>query len=212
MVDSGATHHMTPHRSDFITWTPTKGVVSLGGHTEIQQIGSGTVEIRPSGGDKIVHLHDVMHVPDADSRYFSVSALMQKGGQITFKDKKPVISVRGQKIAEGYQEGNLFWIDTSNNALYAISGAPTFIDLWHARMGHMFNNAFKCYTKSVKGITLDSTKDQDLSPCPGCELGKQTRSSFLGSSKHSDWRLQIIQYIRISQVRCSRAQYNAPST
>src|SRR5260221_2814354 len=35
MVDSGATHHMTLHRSDFITWTPTKGVVSLRGHTEI---------------------------------------------------------------------------------------------------------------------------------------------------------------------------------
>src|SRR6266849_6448956 len=98
MVDSSAMHHMTPHRSDFITWTPTKGVVSLGGHAEIQQIRSGTVENCPSGGDKIVHLHDVMHVPDADSCYFSVSALMQKGGQITFKDKKLVISVRGQKI------------------------------------------------------------------------------------------------------------------
>src|SRR6266849_8006442 len=98
MVDSSATHHMTPHQSDFITWTPTKGVVSLRGHTEIQQIGSGSIEIHPSGGDKIVHLHNVMHVPDADSCYFSVSTLMQKGGQITFKDKKLVISVRGQKI------------------------------------------------------------------------------------------------------------------
>ena len=191
MVDSGATHHMTPHRSDFISWTPTKGVVSLGGHAEIQQIGSGTVAIRPSGGDKIVHLHDVMHVPDADSRYFSVSALMQKGGQITFKDKKLLISVRGQKIAEGYQEGNLFWINTSNIALHAIT-APTPIELWHARMGHMSYNALKRYSQSVKGITLDPSKDQDLTPCPGCELGKQTRSSFLGSSKRSDRRLRII--------------------
>src|SRR5260370_37804525 len=141
MVDSSATHHMTPHRSDFISWTSTKGVVSLGGHAEIQQIGSGTIEIHPSRGDKIVHLHDVMHVPNADSRYFSVSTLMQKGGQITFKDKKLVISVQGQKIAEGYQEGNLFWIDTSNNALHVITGAPTSIDLWHTHMGHMSYNA-----------------------------------------------------------------------
>jgi hypothetical protein len=76
MVDSGATHHMTPHRSDFISWTLAKGAVSLGGHAEIKQIGSGTAAIHPSGGDKIIHLHDVMHVPDADGRYFSVSALM----------------------------------------------------------------------------------------------------------------------------------------
>ena len=93
MVDSGATHHITPHRSDFISWTPAAGVVSLGGHAEISQIGTGTVVIRPSGGDKIVHLHNVMHVPDAGARYFSVSVLMQKGGQITFKDNILIISI-----------------------------------------------------------------------------------------------------------------------
>ena len=86
MVDSGATHHISPHRSDFISWTPTKGKVSLRGHAEIDQIGTGTVEICPLGGDKIVPLQNVMHVPDAGARYFSVSSLMQKGGQITFKD------------------------------------------------------------------------------------------------------------------------------
>jgi hypothetical protein len=45
MVDSGATHHITPHRSDFIDWTPAKGAVSLGGHAMITQIGTGTVAI-----------------------------------------------------------------------------------------------------------------------------------------------------------------------
>ena len=54
MVDSGATHHISPHRLRLHrSWTPTKGKVSLGGHAEIDQIGTGTVEIRPLGGDKI---------------------------------------------------------------------------------------------------------------------------------------------------------------
>ena len=78
MVDSGATHHITPHRSDFATWAPARGSVSLGGHAEIAQIGTGTVKIRPSGGDRDVHLQDVMHVPDAEACYFSVSALLSK--------------------------------------------------------------------------------------------------------------------------------------
>src|SRR5712691_5707917 len=56
----------------------------------------------------------------------------------------------------------------------------------------MSYNALKRYTESVKGITLNPTKDQDLSPCPGCELSKQMRSSFPGSSKRSDRRLRII--------------------
>ena len=192
MVDSGATHHITPNKSDFITWTPAKGVVSLGGHAQINQIGTGTVAIRPSGSDKIVHLHNVMHVPDAGARYFSVvSALLQKGGQITFKPNKLSISIRGNQIAEGYQEGNLFWIDTSQTAVHAI-GAPIPIDLWHNRMGHMSHNALKRYKDSVKGIDIDSSVDPNQSPCPGCELGKQTRLSFHGSSKRSDRRLRII--------------------
>jgi len=45
MVDSGATHHITLHQSDFFSWTPAQGVVSLGGYAEIDQIGTGTVEI-----------------------------------------------------------------------------------------------------------------------------------------------------------------------
>ena len=192
MVDSGATHHITPHRSDFISWTPAAGVVSLGGHAEISQIGTGTVAIRPSGGDKIVHLHNVMHVPDAGARYFSVSALMQKGGQITFKDNILIISIRGHKIAQGYQEGNLFWIDTSITAIHAIGNAPTPLAIWHQRMGHMSFNALTRYKDSVKGISLDPSADHSTSPCPGCELGKQTRSSFQGSSKRSDRRLQIV--------------------
>jgi hypothetical protein len=93
MVDSSATNHITPHQSDFISWTSAKGTVSLRGHAEIAQIGIGTVSIRPSEGDQIVHLQNVMHVSDAGARYFSVSALMQKGAQILFKNNKLLISL-----------------------------------------------------------------------------------------------------------------------
>ena len=191
MVDSGATHHITPHHSDFITWTLTTGAVSLRGHAEIKQIGIGTVTIRPSGG-KIIHLQNVMHVPDATTRYFSVSKLMDKGGKLLFKDNQPIISLHGWDIAKGYREGNLFWIDTSIAVLNTISYMPAPINLWHERIGHMSHQALKCYKDAVKGITLDPSLNPDDLPCAGCELGKQMRSSFPGSSKRSDHRLQII--------------------
>ena len=191
MVDSGATHHITPHWYDFITWSPAKGVVSLGGHAEISQISIGTVAIWPSRSDKIVHLHNDMHVPDAGTCYFSVSALLKKGGHITFQSSKLLISVWGHQIAKGYQEGNLFWIDSSHTALHAI-GAPTPVDLWHECMGHMSYNALKLHKDAVKGITLDSNHILNTSPCTGCQLGKQVCSSFLRSNKWSDCRLQIV--------------------
>jgi hypothetical protein len=56
MVDSGAMHHITPHQSNFATWAPACGSVSLRGHAEITQIRTGTVQIQPSGGDWDVHL------------------------------------------------------------------------------------------------------------------------------------------------------------
>ena len=71
MVDSGAMHHITLHHSNFIRWSPAQGVVSLGGHAEITQIGTGTVAIHPSRGDKVVHLQNVMHV---DKRYIRQDA------------------------------------------------------------------------------------------------------------------------------------------
>jgi hypothetical protein len=161
MVDSGATHHITPHRSDFIDWHPQDGTVSLREHAEIRQIGSGTVAIRPSGGDKIVHLRNVMHVPDAGARYFSVGAFMLKGGRLVFEDKHISFQLRGKQIAKGYQEGTLFWIDTSNADLHAIADAPTPLQLWHERMGHMSTQALKCYKDSVQGITFDASISQD---------------------------------------------------
>ena len=78
MVDSRATHHITLHRSDFATWALACRSVSLGGHAEITQIRTGIVQIWPSGGDRDIHLQDVMHVPDAEAHYFSVSTLLSK--------------------------------------------------------------------------------------------------------------------------------------
>ncbi len=95
MVDSGAMHHITLHQSDFATWAPARGSVSLGGHAEIAQIGTGTVQIRPSGGDRDVHLQDVIHVSNAEACYFSVSMLLSKGGKIIFEQNGFKIMLRG---------------------------------------------------------------------------------------------------------------------
>jgi hypothetical protein len=59
-------------------------------------------------------------------------------------------------------------------------------------MGHMSNQALKCYKDSVKGITLDPAEVNDNAPCTGCELRKQTQISFPRSSKCSDRQLRII--------------------
>ena len=56
----------------------------------------------------------------------------------------------------------------------------------------MSTQALKRYKDSVKGIALDLSVIDTQSLCPRCELGKQSWSSFLGSSKRLDCRLWII--------------------
>ena len=72
---------------DFASWTTAQGIVSLSGHAEIKQISSGTVVINLTRGDQKVQitLENIMHVPEANMHYFSVSALLHKGGKIIFE-------------------------------------------------------------------------------------------------------------------------------
>ena len=116
---------------------------------------------------------------------------------ITFKDKSFMISIGNTDLMIGYMERRLFWFDASidlSSALHAhVMVAPTDIQIWHHRMGHLSYQALKRYQDSVKGMTFDSLIDHDhSSPCAGCEFGKQARPPFHASSKRSDWQLQII--------------------
>jgi hypothetical protein len=119
MVDSSATHHITPYQLDFTSWAPAKSTISLSGHTEIKQIGSGKVVTKLVGGDQSIQLtlHNVMHVPEAHMCYFSVGALLCKGGRILFKNMGFEISMQDHLVAKGYMEDNLFWFDSTNAAL-----------------------------------------------------------------------------------------------
>jgi hypothetical protein len=67
MVDSGCTHHISPHRSDFSNYTPIARVVDLRGCTQISQVGSGTVKVWTAEGI-LLTLNDVMHVLNAESQ------------------------------------------------------------------------------------------------------------------------------------------------
>ena len=182
MVDSGCTHHISPHRSDFSKYTPVSGIVSIGGRAEIAQIGTGSVPIRTNLGVELM-LENVMHVPDADARYFSVTVLLEKKGRIVFENKGFSVYLQNKTLAKGYIEGRLFWFDAPTIVLHTHARTTTSLEIWHERMGHMSYNALKRYSSAVKGMEIDSLITSDLSPYPGCELGKQMQQPFLVSSK-----------------------------
>ena len=92
MMDSGATHHITPHRSDFSDYTPCRGAVRLGDKSTISQVGVGSVVFTTSQGIPIT-LSNVLHLPEVKTRFISTRALAQKGVEVLFDSGSFKISV-----------------------------------------------------------------------------------------------------------------------
>jgi hypothetical protein len=66
------------------------------------------VSLTPVGRDPNVQLtlQDVLYVPDAAARYFSVSTLLMKGGRISFEGTGFAIHLNDRKLATGYMEAS----------------------------------------------------------------------------------------------------------
>jgi hypothetical protein len=113
MIDSGATHHITPHKSDFSSYSLCTGTVKLGDKLTVSQIGVGTVIFKMSQGTKIT-LSNVLHVPDVKTGFIGVHALTKKGAQVSFDNGSCKIVVNGKIVATGYSQDDLYWIDYTN--------------------------------------------------------------------------------------------------
>jgi len=191
MMDSGATHHITPHRSDFIDYTPIKGTVRLGDKSTTDQTGVGTVVFR-SPQDHKISLSNVLHVPSVRTRFLSTGAIADKNAQILFDHKGFTVTINNQCVATGYREEKLYWVDTPIESLNAHTVA-TSLHTWHQRMGHMSHAALKSHgPTALKGLDLLKSDLATPSVCAGCEMGKSTRKPFHASAKKSEQILQIV--------------------
>ncbi len=110
MMDSGASQHFTPYIEDFTTYTQHRGVeISLGDNSIIKSTGVGSVTIRTNRGYDLI-LSDVLHVPQTHSRILSTSALTLKGTTVGFDHTGFAIRHSERTIADGHQNGSLYWL------------------------------------------------------------------------------------------------------
>ena len=170
-MDSGATHHITPCRSDFKDYSLINGTIHLGDKSTVDQIGVGTVIFKSPQGYKIT-LSNVLHVPAVKTCFMSTRALAQKGASVSFDNRGFKIIHNGHCVAIGYLENNLYWLNAKGNSLNAhIGGVATSLHTWHQHMGHMSHAALKAHGPSaVKGMDLGSSTMDIPTICHGCEL------------------------------------------
>ncbi len=178
-MDSGASQHFTPYIEDFTTYTQHKGVeISLGDNSIIKSTGIGSVTIRTNRGYNLI-LSDVLHVPQTHSHILSTSALTLKGATVGFDHTGFAIRHSERTIADGHQNGSLYWLVGHQVLNAASSTASASLDVWHQRMGHMSKEVLKRYAhEAIKGLNITESPVED-GPCHGCELGKSTCLPFL---------------------------------
>src|SRR5712672_1892326 len=192
MLDSGATHHIMPHISDFISYSKIKGIVHLGDKSTVDQAGIGSVTIKSPEGYTIM-LSDVLHVPSVNTRFITISTLEDKGAEVIFAKGKAKILISGKMIASGVRDRKLYWLSAApiSNLNHA-ERRSTSIHIWHQRMGHMSHSALRAHgPKALKGLDID---ESTIAPpvCHGCELGKSTHQPFPGSAKKACRILEIV--------------------
>src|SRR6267142_485049 len=121
---------ITPHRSDFSDYTPTKGTVHLSDKSTQDQIGIGSVIIKSPQGVRIT-LSNVLHILGVQMCFISIGALTGKGASVNFLKDRFEITLNNRSIAIGYLEGHLYWLNTSQVSLNShVKSAPT-LHTWH---------------------------------------------------------------------------------
>jgi hypothetical protein len=192
MLNSEATHHITPHRSDFSSYTPAKGSVHLGDKSTQDQIGVGSVIIKSPQGCTII-LSNVLHVLGVQTHFISIGTLTGKGAKVQFLKDGFEITLNGRMIVIGYLEGHLYWLNSSSISVNShIKSAPT-LHTWHQCMGHMSHVALKNHgPKAVIGLDLDASTMAIPTMCYGCKTRKITHKPFPSSAKTTSRILEVV--------------------
>ncbi|CAA7271859.1 unnamed protein product [Cyclocybe aegerita] len=142
-VDTGATAHISPDRTDFITLRPISAHTIKGvGGSFITAIGCGDIKLRISRGKYLI-LRDALFVPAAAVRLVSVSSVILDSNATLFFDNdacyindKSTCALLALRI--NLPDKRLWSLDlhspTAEHA-FAITRMPD-LETWHCRLGH----------------------------------------------------------------------------
>ena len=194
LIDSRATHHITPHCSDFVTYQSVKGTIHLSDKqgTVISQLGVGITAFTSLEGICIT-FKDTIYVPDIGNCILSLRSILDKVASIPFHLQGFDIIVNKKVVASGYHEGHLFWVNFNSGALNTHHGESTTLHTWYQHMGHMSHDALKSHGPlALQGLHLSGSDMAIPTLSHGCKTGKSTCKPFPSSSKKATQILELV--------------------
>jgi gag-polypeptide of LTR copia-type len=205
MMDSGVTHHISPHALDFKTYAPIQGTICLSDKSTVAQEGVGLVVIKSQEGFKIT-LNNVLHVLSVKTCFISISTLEEKGAEVSFKNGKCAVLVRDKTIATGHKKAHLYWLEAQSALNAHIWSSATSLHIWDQHMGHVFYVMLKEHgVKALKGLDINGST-MAPSVCHRCEMGKSTCQPFPGSAKKMSRILEIVHSDLVGPIQIASIQ------
>jgi transposase InsO family protein len=184
-LDTGASNHMTDHRSVFAEMdTNVTGTVKFGDGSVVEIQGRGTVLFACANGEHRA-LSDVYYIPRLRSNIFSLGQLDQNGCEVHIRGGWLKLLDHNQKLLAKVQRArNRLYVITLNIAqpvcLSAVHDDVSW--RWHARYGNLNFDALRklAHHSMVRGLPRIDHVEQ---LCDSCLAGKQRRASFPQQAK-----------------------------
>ena len=144
VVDSGATHHLTPHRSILEDLRTLNKPLRFGLADKSMTMVSkevGIVKVS-TGGGRTLKLMDVHHVPSSRVSLLSLTVMVRNGWKAEFGDKGGVLW-KGNERLTMYRKGSLWSVHLGNSTphiLLSTNNPPipkSKLEAEHQRLGHL---------------------------------------------------------------------------
>ena len=182
LYDSGASRHMSPHRSQFenyISIVPKS--ITAADKRCFQAIGKGDLRVKVPNGHSMttILLKDVLHCPDMGLTLISISRVAAAGYASLFRGSTcKIFDQRKKQIGEVHAKNGLYRVDhyaERREEMGGVAKEVLTVEELHRRMGHIAPDAAKRLVSegAVTGIELDLSSE--LKSCDSCEYAKATR-------------------------------------
>ena len=191
VLDYGASHHMSPDLSSFVSLSHYSSVsVLTADGTPMPLAGCGSI-VTPC-----LSLPDVYYIPKLTINLVSVSQLCESGYLVFFSSSACYVQdPQSQKlIGTGRRKGRLYVLDelkvpdvaasvsSVDLSSFRLSDSSSVFYLWHSRLGHV--SASRLQFLASTGA-LGNVKSCNISDCCGCKLAKFSALPFNKSTSVS---------------------------
>ena len=144
-----------------------------------------------------LQIQNVLYVPEANKRLFSLIATGQRGSMSTTMSKGTTISLNGAPYIVGCPKSrrlhsfDMELVKNKNEVSGAIIATLSDYTLWHRRMGHTHQHVIKHLGKNTVGGP-NQTTNAPQGACEGCEKGKSKRLPFPTSKTRASRPLDLV--------------------